>query len=747
MNSELLNFLDIALYPLLTNTLDKPASREVLWNVSHPANSVIMYSLFAISMFICGWGLWRRFVLWRAGLKDSARDADLLGRFKHLYAYLVAKRGVNRERKPRNFHSMILWGFLALLFTTTMVAIDEYFISIYHGWFYLAVTVFSDCFGLILLLGLWLAYKRRYQEKPDKLHNSKSDSFMLGMLALLTIQGYTIEGLRIAATEDPWALYSPIGYIFSLPFTPFSESILRGIHFILWWFHTVTVFVFIALLPYTKFLHIFSSSANIFFAERNRPRGALKNPGDIEQLMEEAFSGDSEEEFQIGVSNIQHLSWKQRLDLDACTSCGRCQDVCPAYDSGKVLSPKWLILDSRDHMLDLYSKGKLEEGLKEPSMLAKLDGSLLSQFTMNQGRGSLVGQRSSNELVNTSVKDLGISADTPFAGGIMGEDVFWSCTTCGACVEVCPVGIEHVDLITDVRRSMALMEGKIPSEAQPTLRAIETRGNPFGAAEARIEWAEDIEVPILKEGEEVDVLYWVGCVSSFDKRKQKIAQSMAKILNASGISWGTLGNKECCTGDPARRMGEENLFQTSVKRNIGTLQSVKFKTLVANCPHCFNSLKNEYPEFGVLSESSFEIVHHSVFINQLIDKGTLKVDPSFKESVTFHDPCYLGRYNETYDEPRDVLVQLGSKPKEMSMNKQKGKCCGAGGGHYWYDMKVGERVNVQRVDQAAETGASTVATGCPFCMQMLEDGIKITEREDSMVVQDIAELVAQHLSA
>jgi Fe-S oxidoreductase len=222
---------------------------------------------------------------------------------------------------------------------------------------------------------------------------------------------------------------------------------------------------------------------------------------------------------------------------------------------------------------------------------------------------------------------------------------------------------------------------------------------------------------------------------------------MTKILNASGISWGTLGNRECCTGDPARRLGEENLFQTSAKQNIGTLQNISFKTIVANCPHCFNSLKNEYPEFGALSESDFRIVHHSVFIDELLKSGKINVSPETNESVTFHDPCYLGRYNETYDEPREVLVQLGSKPKEMEMSREKAKCCGAGGGHYWFDMKVGERVNVQRVDQAAATGASTVATACPFCMQMLEDGIKLSEREDSLEVLDVAELVARGLTS
>ena len=316
-------------------------------------------------------------------------------------------------------------------------------------------------------------------------------------------------------------------------------------------------------------------------------------------------------------------------------------------------------------------------------------------------------------------------------------------------MEVCPVGIEHVDLIMDVRRSMALMDGNIPSEAQTSLRSIENRGNPFGDPEARMAWAEGLDVRVLKEGDQVDVLYWVGCISAYDRRKQYIARSMVKILNAAGVNWGLLGNRESCTGDPARRLGEENLFQTMAKKNAATLHTVKFKTLVANCPHCFNTLKNEYPDIDQeYRQKNIRVLHHSHFIKELLaEKRLLPAQAALLgEDITFHDPCYLGRYNDSYDEPRDVLVQLGAKSREMKSNREKSMCCGAGGGHFWMDMKVGERINVLRVDQAAETGAKTVATGCPFCLQMLEDGIKMTDRESSLRVRDIAELVADSLS-
>jgi len=474
----------------------------------------------------------------------------------------------------------------------------------------------------------------------------------------------------------------------------------------------------------------------------------VKNPGDIEELMTTAMEA-ADGEFKVGAATASDLTWKQRLDLDACTSCGRCQDVCPAYITGKVLSPKWLVLDNRDHLLRLHTSGRAEseEGKKTfrksfPifKALDRIDQLLLDFLILPQDL-----KRANNPLVqNEARKNVGISNEEKLGGGVLNEDVYWSCTTCRACVEVCPVGIEHVDLITDVRRSMALMEGNIPQEAQTILKAIETRGNPLGPKSERANWAEGLNVKILEEGEEVEVLYWIGCISAYDKRKQSIARSMVKILNASGLSWGILGERECCTGDPARRIGEENLFQTMVKQNTPTLRSVKFKTLVANCPHCFNSLKNEYPQFS--GSWDFNIVHHTTFVKQLIDSKLISPKSNDSLNVTYHDPCYLGRYNDTYEEPREVLIQIGSgKVKEMSANKERGLCCGAGGGHYWFDMKVGERVNVKRTNQAAETGADVIATGCPFCLQMMEDGVKLTNREDQIVVKDIAELVAEGL--
>ena len=721
------------------------ANREILWNLNSTINVVVMYALFALAMAVCANGLWARFLLWKSGSACPERLGDWLQRFGLIWSDIIAQKRVNRDRNARLFHTLILWGFVILLFTTTMVFIDhDLGIKIYKGRFYLAVTILSDLFGLALLVGLMHVLHFRYLQKPERLHSNLSDATMIILLGLMVVQGFLLEGLRIQATDDPWALYSPVGYLVAQLFWSLSDTALRYLHFGIWWFHTVTVFSFIALLPYTKFMHILTSSANLYFRNISRPKGALAFPGDIDQMMTAVVESDAE--FNIGISTLNDISWKQRLDFDACTSCGRCQDVCPAYNSDKALSPKWLILDSKSHMLGVHSSNG------KTSSAAKLDAALLNKFTLAPHSFDSTDsrkQRGSNTLVQAAIKNPGQDVLAELAGDVMEKDVFWSCTTCRACVEVCPVGIDHVDYIVEARRGMALMKGELPSEAQASIRAIETRGNPFGPAESRADWMEGLEVPILQENDSVDILYWVGCISAFDKRKQQIARSMVKILNASGVNWGTFGNQECCTGDPARRLGEENVFQASTKQNLATLHSVSYKRIVANCPHCFNSIKNEYPQLGSLSkdESSVEVIHHSHLIMELMDTGLLPLSKKDLDNVTFHDPCYLGRYNDTYDEPREILVQLGAKNiPEMSDNRAKGKCCGAGGGHYWFDMKVGQRVNSQRIDQALETKADTIATACPFCMQMLEDGSKLREVDNQLEIRDIAELVADALS-
>ncbi len=726
------------------------AHREILWNVGSLANVVVMYGLLALSLAIGVAGVFRRIELWSSGKLDSRHLGNWNKRFEDLFNLGFAQQRVVREKSAAIFHTLIYVGFLILLFTTTMVFIDhDLGIRIYKGEFYLAVTILSDLFGLGLLLGCLIAAHRRFIAKPDLLHSAFQDWLLLGILSLLVVQGFLLEGLRIHATNDIWASYSPVGFLVAKFFWGLSEQSSSAIHYLIWWFHTITVFACVAIFPYSKLFHVLSSSANLFFRDSFRPRGALKHPGDLEKLM------DGAEEFSIGSATIKDYSWKGLLDLDACTSCGRCQDNCPAYLSGKALSPKWLILDTRNHALALNAKGQMQKS-RLPNWLQRIDGFLIEKLLLS-GSGLSKDpetnhlayknlQRANNTLVQNSALALGGSADARISGEVLDPSVFWSCTTCMACVEACPVGINHVEQIVENRRNMVLMQGEVPNEAQKTLKALETRGNPIGAPADRIKWLEGLDVPILKAGDKVDYLYWVGCVSAYDPRKQKIARALVTLMKQAGLNFGILGTVEGCSGDPARRLGEENIFQNLAKSNIEVLRSISFTTIVANCPHCFHTIKNEYPDFGDLGNGrTIEIVHHSQLLRRLLAQGKLELKENAEE-FTFHDPCYLGRYNQEYDAPRESLKQIkGLKILEMDRSRERGMCCGAGGGHFWMDLKVGERVNILRADQAAETGASTVATACPFCMQMMEDGVKLTNREDKLTVRDIAEVLAANL--
>lgn len=727
-------------------------SREILWNVNSAATVIGMYGSLAIALVIGFAGVWRHVELWESGQKDVSPPESWSSRIWNLITWSLMQKGVSRDKKAGLSHTLIYAGFLVLLFTTTMVMLDHDFgIPIYRGNFYLGLTLASDVLGLGLLIGCGLAAHRRYIRHEPRVHNRAADSVMLIVLALLVVQGFMLEALRIHATNDPWRWYSPVGLLVSKFFWPLSLDATSALHAATWWFHTLTVMAVAALAPYTKFFHIIASSVNLAFRPSKRPKGQLESTGDLEKRME---AGD---EFTIGLGTIKDYSWKHLLDLDACTSCGRCQEVCPAYLSGKPLSPKWMILDSRNHALSLLADNKLGIKSKLPGLVQKIDSWLTKNVLLQKSGLEVSGEgytskgefRAQNKLVQNSALSIGANAEQRLAGDVMDSLVYWSCTTCRACVEVCPVGINHVDHIVGNRRNMVLMQGEVPSEAQGTLRALENRANPYGPPQDRMKWADGLDLPVLKPGDSVDYLYWVGCVSAFDPRKQKIAKALVKLMRAAGLSFGVLGTAEGCTGDPARRLGEENLFQSLAKKNLEVLRRVRFKTLVANCPHCFNSIKNEYPEFGNLGEGqSPEIIHHSQLLRQLLKDGKLPLSEEAQnnKTFTFHDPCYLGRYNDEYAAPRESLRKIKSlHVVEMDRNQEKGLCCGAGGGHFWMDLKIGERVNSIRVDEAAKTGADGIATACPFCMQMLEDGVKLTGRETSLEVKDIAELLAEQL--
>ncbi len=636
------------------------------------------------------YGLRRRFLLWKIGQKED-RSENMRERLKAFLVEGILHRRILQDRYPGLIHLFIFLGIIIPF----LVIVAAQFMFTVPGLF---ARLLSLCLDLLALLGiafLILALYRRYITRPSRLDNQPEDLFTLILLLLILCTGLLMESLRLSIIGDDIQAWAPLGNIIaslinSMSLKPSNMSFLAHLTFRI---HFFLVLGFIAYIPYSKLFHMVSSSLNMIFRSSG-PKGVLTHM-DLEDEEAESF----------GVSKIEEFTWRQLLDLDACTRCGRCQDQCPAFLTEKPLSPKTLILDLKKH---LHERGP--------------------------------------KVLRAEIQKSSLDTVPPIVGNIVDEDVLWACTTCRNCMEHCPVYVEHVDKIIDLRRYQVLMESKFPEELMEAFRGLEKNSNPWGLSyEARSDWIEELNVPVMSEisGENVQYLFFVGCIRSYDDRNKKVATAMARILNHLGIEFSILGMEEGCCGDPARRVGNEYLYQILAQTNIETFNRYKIKRILTTCPHCYNTLKNEYAQLGYHAE----VIHHAEFLQGQIQAGHLKLGQELAEKLTFHDPCYLGRYSEIYDPPRNVLEAIPSlEVREMKRSRNKSFCCGAGGGWMWMDEKIGKRVNIQRLEDALATEADWIATACPFCVTMFDDAIKSKDLEERVKIWDIAELVEQSLA-
>jgi Fe-S oxidoreductase len=532
----------------------------------------------------------------------------------------------------------------------------------------------------------------------------------------------------------------PAGSAMSLALAGASSSTLVTLAHLGFWTHSSLVLVFLNILPYSKHFHIITAIPNVAHSDltpRGRLRPLAKNTEDLMTLVEKASEKDDPGSVPIGYARIEHFTWKDVLDFYTCTECGRCSDNCPAFTTGKILSPKHLTLDLRDH---LYARQAEFVALGDGLPRVDLDEILAKAKAANDAEGEAADAPAAPQGDATSAY-----APVDLLPNVIHEDVLWACTSCRACEEQCPVMITYVDKIVQMRRNLVTIKGEFPAELNKPFSGMETNGNPWNLSRMdRASWAEGLEIPTCAEKPTAEVLYWVGCAASYDDRAKKIARATATLLKQAGVDFAILGDEETCTGDSARRAGNEFLFMTLAETNAATLNGYKeqggIKTILTTCPHCFNTLKNEYPDFG----AQFEVVHHTDYLMGLVAQKKLVPKHAVKARVAYHDSCYLGRYNDVYDSPREILRAIpGVELVEAEYwTRNKGLCCGAGGAQMWMEEQNKDRVNVKRTLQLMETGAQTIATACPFCMTMLTDGIKSQEKEAEVKNLDVVELLA-----
>lgn len=683
---------------------DSEITREVFGNIPSPIKAAF-YMIVPITLLYGAVAFSQRMKNWERGAPENRRTTkkNVGQRLKDFRAG-VYMQTLLRDPAAGVMHSLMYFPFLILLAVTTVLEVNHQLpdeAKFLHGQVYMAYSFVGDAAGVLFLIGVGWAIVRRYVQRPYRIRMKTKAEYavILGTLFAIGVTGFLAEMFRIAVDGRPdFEKWSFVGY----PLSGLVDNLdaVAGWHQAMWILHVISFLVFLVILPVTMLRHMFTSPINMYLRDRERPKGAMKAMPNLMETELESF----------GASTVEDFTWKQLVDLDACTMCGRCTSVCPAHATGKPLDPREIVLKS----------GEVMAATGTPQVSPPLG----------------------------TVPDITVSANS-FFERITPEEI-WACTSCKACDEICPVNIEILDKILDMRRYLSLMESNFPTELGGAYMNMENQGNPWGMSNAtRGDWSKKVEgIEIIEPGDAFDheYLYWVGCAGSFDDKNQKVSEAMAKLMRRAGLDFAILGANEMCTGDPARRSGNEYIYQMLAMQNIETLNTMGVKKIVTQCPHCFNTLGNEYPQL----DGHYEVIHHTQLLENLIAEGKLDMSRArLDERIVYHDSCYLGRHNDIYMSPRKVIGSLGGvEIVEAPRNGTKGMCCGAGGARMWMEESIGTKVNDERSRELVATGADRIATACPFCYVMMDDGVKAASTEDDGIkVADIAMHVLEAIEA
>jgi Fe-S oxidoreductase len=628
--------------------------------------------------------------------RSENRFSNAGARIMKVFGVGLAQSKILREPVAGLMHAFIFWGFVTLL-TAVIETIVQGFYSPFSyvtlGNTAKLIFAMQDFFGLLVIVSVLFALYRRYFVHPKRLqgdgHTNKDAAIILCLILGVMLTMFGVNAVQLILRPEHAAYYK--WHFISVKLTPLFLSDPTLFYNIFWWSHVIIIFGFMNYLPYSKHFHIVTSLPNVYLSKLGP-----------QTLDTEEIDFEKENVF-LGAGDIEQLTWKEMFDGYACTECGRCTAACPANITGKPLSPRKIIMNIRDRVSE-----------KAPLLV-------------------------SGKEMPADIEQKKLVSDQYIT-----DAELWACTSCMACVQECPVNIEHVNPIVDMRRYLVQSESRFPEELMTVFGNMENNGAPWAYPQSeRMHWAEGLEVPVAASKQAFDVLYWVGCAGSFDKRYQNVSRSVAGILNKAGVNYAVLGTEEKCNGDSARRLGNEFLAQSLIKENVRTLSRYKFNKILVSCPHCLQTIGNEYKAFG----ADYEVVHHSEFINELIEKRKIEIDDSKKidKKITYHDSCYLGRYNDIYEEPRDLLKQINNGEMiEMNRTRDRGLCCGAGGGRMWMEEKLGhKKVNIERTEEALSINPDIISTACPFCMTMMTDGVKEKGKADEVKVKDFAELVLE----